>query len=566
MKTRHLRCGLMLAIVVTAAGTLHAQFPDTVNAASPGTLGKILRLSGEIGTYGELYSINGRDGRRPSAIGRLFFRPTLTLFDALSVDFDVLLSTEGNQARQDINQFGINPSWSWGQAHLGDFSDNYAQYTLNGIRVRGGGFFINPGLFRLGAVGGVTKRAVLGTEENGAYERYLYGGRIGLGSAEGGFFDLVFLRVRDKISSLATPPQTTVVDTANPASSTVLPYEVTPQENLIVGMMSHLNFFGRHVTWDVEASGSVFTRDMRVDQNKQLNLPDWVNNLYHANVTSSAGLAVRTELGVHSGNATLRTGYRYVSPGYTSLGVGSMINDWQEFSLAPSFRFGRWIVALNAVRQNDNLLGQKLNTLVRYQFGGNVSFQPTDRWSGTILSNYLTMSNDAANDTIRVSYSSLTVGTNQFLAFGEDALIQSVMLSYIYQESGNTSRIRPDLKFSSHSANAGITIPLGGNFALSPGVGLVVSVIAQQSAQTMQSYTLSIQHRAFENSLVSVLSGVMSGGPTSTSYRSMFNSTYRLTGSASIGMTLSMMNYSSTSSYGGTFNEYAASLNVTQRF
>ena len=326
-------------------------------------------------------AFHGRDDRRPSSIGRLFFRPTLTLFDALSLDFDVLLSTEGNQARQDINQFGVNPTWSWGQAHLGDFSDNYAQYTLNGIRIRGGGFFINPGLFRLGAVGGVTKRAVMGTEDNGAYDRYLYGGRIGVGSGEGGFFDLVFLRVRDKVSSLLPLAQTSVIDSANPAASTILPYEVTPQENLLVGMMSHLKFFDSHVTWDMEATGSIFTRDMRVDQNKQLNLPDWVNDLYHVNVTSSAGVAVRTELGVQSGIVSVRTGYRYVTPGYTSLGVGSLINDWQEFSLAPSFRFGRWIVSLNAIRQNDNLFGQKLNTLVRWQFGGNLNFQPTDRWS-----------------------------------------------------------------------------------------------------------------------------------------------------------------------------------------
>jgi hypothetical protein len=316
----------------------------------------------------------------------------------------------------------------------------------------------------------------------------------------------------------------------------------------------------------MEAIGSIFTRDMRVDQNKQLNIPDWVNDLYHANVTSSAGLAVRTEVGVQSGIVGVRTGYRYVSPGYTSLGVGSMVNDWQEFSLAPSFRFGRWIVSLNAIRQNDNLLGQKLNTLVRYQFGGNLNFQPTDRWSGTILSNYLTMANDAANDTIRVSYSSLTLGTNQFLMFPDGSLVQSVTLSYIFQQSGNDSRLRADTRFSSHSANAGVTIPLSTNFSLIPGAGLVVSMIAQQPAQTTQSYVLSAQHRAFENTLISVLSGMMSVGPSTTSYRSIFNSTYRLSGSASIGLTLSMMNYRSTSTYGGTFNEYSASLNVTQRF
>ena len=185
---------------------------------------------------------------------------------------------------------------------------------------------------------------------------------------------------------------------------------------------------------------------------------------------------------------------------------------------------------------------------------------------GTILGNYLTMANDAANDTIRVSYSSLTLGTNQFFMFSDGALVQSVTVSYIFQQSGNDSRLRTDTRFSSHSANVGLTIPLSASISLIPGAGLVASMIAQQSAQTTQSYVLSVQHRAFENTLVSVLSGMMSVGPTTTSYRSIFNSTYRLSGSASIGMTLSMMNYKANSTYGGTFNEYSASLNVTQRF
>ena len=564
MKARFLHPGFVTAAALIA-GTLHAQIHSTSNPGSREISVTPLSLSGEIGMYGELYSIDGAEARRPPSTGRLFFRPTLNLFDALSLDFEFLLSTEGSQARQDINQFGVNPTWRWGQAHLGDFTDTYSQYTLGGIRIRGGGFFINPGVFRLGAIGGVTKRAVGGSADNGAYDRYLYGGRIGVGTADGGFFDLLFLRVRDKASSLSTPAAPTVIDSTNPAASAVQPYEVTPQENLIVGMMSYLNLFDSHVHWNLEASGSMFTRDMGVNEDKSLDLPAWVNSIYRANVTSCAGLAVRSELSLNLRSVTVRTGYRYVSPGYNSLGVSSLLNDWQEFSFAPSFRFGTWSVALNAFRQNDNLLGQKLNTLVRYQFGGNLYFTPADRWTGSILGNYLTMSNDAANDTVRVSYSTLTLGTNQYIMFPDGLFFESANLSYLFQQSGDNSPLRSSMKFSSHSANAGLTIPLADNLSLTPGVGLVVTVIASQTQQSTNSYTLTAQHRGMDNMLVSVLSGVISVGANTTSYRSTFSSIYRITESTSIGLGLSMMRYTTSASYGLRFTEYSATINLTQR-
>ena len=565
MNARLLQCGWLVAGSVAAGSLLYGQTPDAESHRRGSAANPPVTLSGEIGSYGELYSINGDVARRPPSTGRLFFRPTLNLFNALSLDFDFLLSTEGSQARQDINQFGVNPTWSWGQAHAGDFTDSYSQYTLGGIRIRGGGFFINPGAFRLGAIGGVTQRAVAGSSSTMAYDRYLYGGRIGVGTAEGGFFDLVFLRARDRASSLSTAAAPAVVDSTNPAASAVEPYTLTPQENLVAGMVSYLNLFGNHVHWNIEASGSMFTRDMTDNGVQPLNVPSWVTNLYRVNVTSSAGVAIRSDLSLNFRNVSLRTGYRFVSPGYNSLGVSSLLNDWQEFSLAPSLRLGTWSVSLNAYRQNDNLLGQKLTTLVRYQWGGNVNFQPADRWAANILGNYLTMSNDAASESTRVSFSSLTLGTTQYVAFPDGAFLQSVNLSYLFQQSGDNSPMHPDATTTTHSANAGLTIPLAEDVSLSPGAGVVVTMMPSQLQQTMASYMLSLQDRAFDNALVTVLSGAMSTGNGTASYRPSLSSTYRLTQSATVGLLLSMMRYAASGSYGINFTEYSASLTFTQR-
>jgi hypothetical protein len=176
------------------------------------------------------------------------------------------------------------------------------------------------------------------------------------------------------------------------------------------------------------------------------------------------------------------------------------------------------------------------------------------------------MANDAVNDTFKVSYSSLTLGTNQFLMFGDGAAIRSITFGYLYQESGNESRLIAESKFSSHSANLGMSIPLSESMALIPGAGIVVSRIARIPTQTTQTYSLSVQHRAFDDLLVSALTCFLSAGQGSTSLRSLLTSTYRLSRSASIGLALSMMNFRTDSPYGRTFNEYTASLSVTQRF
>ncbi|GIV45866.1 MAG: hypothetical protein KatS3mg036_0684 [Ignavibacterium sp.] len=88
--------------------------PQDKDSLSAGFIKKNFNITGEIGAYGELYSITGQQARRPKSSGRIYFRPTLELFGLLQIPFEFLISSEGSSARQNINQFGINPSWEWG--------------------------------------------------------------------------------------------------------------------------------------------------------------------------------------------------------------------------------------------------------------------------------------------------------------------------------------------------------------------------------------------------------------------------------------------------------------------
>ena len=163
---------------------------------------KNIHISGEAGAYGELYSMNGQQDRRPSATGRLFFRPTIDLFGLFQIPFEFLISTEGNSARQNINQFGINPRWSWGTLHAGDFTTEYSKYTLSGIRIRGGGIDLTPGNFRFSTAAGFTQRSVPGGAQDGTFKRFLFATKIGFGNEQSSYFDLIFLRAKDEVSSI----------------------------------------------------------------------------------------------------------------------------------------------------------------------------------------------------------------------------------------------------------------------------------------------------------------------------------------------------------------------------
>ncbi len=163
------------------------------------------QISGEVGTYGELYSMTGAEKRRPSSTGRIFLRPTITLFNLLNIPFEFLISTEGSSARQNLNQFGITPEWEWGRAGLGDFTETYSEHTLNGIQLRGAGINIFPGIFRFAIASGFTRRAVEGGALNGSFERFMFASKIGIGKEDESFIDLILVKAKDKVGSLDKP-------------------------------------------------------------------------------------------------------------------------------------------------------------------------------------------------------------------------------------------------------------------------------------------------------------------------------------------------------------------------
>ncbi len=553
--------------LIGASATVFAQSIITAadTSSRPTTfLSEAFRFSGELSAYGELNGITGAPRRRNPSTGRIFFRPTLTFLDAVTVSADLLLSTEGNSARQDINQLGLHPTWRWGRAHIGDYSDEISPYTVSGIPLRGGGVIINPGLFRFSALGGQARRAVSGGSESGSYKRYLMGASIGIGDDYASFVDLQFLRVRDDPASLADPnPLLSAYEYDSAGVSQSNPYATTPQENLVAGLRSRVVLFGRAVTWNIEANGSAYTRDMRVDEDTTDSVPRFVRSIFKPRLSSNADFMVATDMNLNVAPVNLRTGYKYIGPGYMSLGVGWMTNDQQELLIAPMVRIPSGNVMISWTRQNDNLLGQKLTTTVRHTTTGMVTMRPVGEWSSTVRVVHLTMTNNAPGDSARFGFRTLILGTNQQYAFGRGSFFRWVNLDYSYSGSLYDVPVRSDTRSTTHTAGVGTSIPLGEDVQLMPAANVSASV---DRGTTNWSTVLTAQHRTFESRLSTTGSVMWSfDNQQANSLRVRLSSSLAVSAGLSVSASLTWNRYSSSSVLYPHFIEQTAYLMITQR-
>lgn len=537
------------------------------SAVLHGLHGDAISLSGDIGSYGELYSISGRDSRRPSSTGRLYLRPTLGFYDAMTLSFNFLLSTEGSsrsahhQVNQ-INQFGIRPQWAWGYANGGDFSETFTPNTLNGILVRGAGVTVNPGLFRFSAMGGYTRRA--GGE--GRFDRYLYGGKIGIGRDSESYFDILFVRTRDIPSRFQViQPDSIPAPDSTQVGTSVNPYQETPQENLVVGLVGALKLFENAFSLSGEFSGSAFTRDMNSTTFDNDKIPSFIRGIYTPRLSSNADYAFHVNMNVNLPNVGFKAGYRRIGPGYNSLGVASLLTDQREILLGTNLRFARWSTNFTWTKQNDNLLEQKLHTTIRQTFAGNIGVRPVNEWNASFMVNVLSMRNHASAATEMVRFLTLGLGTSQSVFFGQDVLFRSASLSYMFQKAADDNPLRSANGSVCHTVTVNSSASPTLDLDVVPAMSIVTSRVGPASWTSIQTYSLTPQYRALDNRLVTSLMIGLSTSESSSSLQLNSTTSYRLTPSNTVTLTIRRTGFNSDVPSTGDYSEYTASLAMSQR-
>lgn len=556
----------VIVIGLFAGIRVKADPPDPLPGIRSGRTGKFIKISGQVGSMSELYSVSGRDRRRPGSTGRLFLKPTLSIYNTLNISLNLFLSTEGNGARQNINQIDLNPKWGWGEAHLVDFTDNYSQFTLNGIKIRGAGLKLNPGLFRMSVISGTSRRETNGPGGTDSYRRQVNGGKIGIGRDGGSFLDLIVLSTKDSfsgtdsiIADTATYQDSTGFDSAqNPAS-------VTPQANLVGALVSNLSLANKRMTWKNELAGSAFTRDRRSPEWEQKNYPSSLKGIFTPRLSTSVDYAYSTDVSLNISNYGFQGGYQYIGPGYVSLGLSSQSSDRQVIKLGLNRRLKAGAVKLNFSRQNDNLIGQKSFTTNRYNVSVGGVYNPLRIWNVNLNLAFISMNNDAPDSAARVDFRNWMFQTGNSFTFDRDLGLKNISFDYSYQTSGDSDPSKYATSLKSHTILLrGAYFPYA-NVGVLPSANFVETRQADAGWKLTQTYTLGFNISSFEKKLISnVQTGITTNGGSS-SFRIGLRSNYKLTGTAVLGGQVDFNSVSARQS-GGNFSEITARLNATQRF
>lgn len=480
------------ALHLVVAGALAAQGAPPPEVRGPFGLPGV-QISGTTEISSELYQANGIRNRRPGSSWQLAMRPTITLFGELTAGVDLLLTNEGNEFRQNINQIGISPQWRWVTAHLGDFSQQYSPYTVSGVRVRGAGVDLRPGLFRFSLQGGRTQRPVFAGSEGTVFQRNMLAAKLGVGNEGSSFLDLNIVKARDDITRRELGLlviDSTLIDTL-PGGAFRPQIGTRPQENLVAGLQGQLTTWQRRLVLRGEVAAALITNDLTAPLADSLG--DGPSSplapFQDLRLSTSGDYAYNVDAALNLRRVRMRTTYEYVGPGYTSLGLAYLIGDRESIGWDGSWQLpgDRVILQGQVRRMGDNLAGTRTYTSNRDTYGGAVVMRFTDLLTGTVSAMQNVVANDAVVDTFVVDVRALALtGTvsSQQEVFGKRTVLS---LAYAYQNSldGNTVTNIPDVLAQNVSVTTQVF--LTDRFSLAPSVAAVATELSSgQRANNVQ--------------------------------------------------------------------------------
>ena len=567
-----MRGAIALLLLLPAVASAQIEPPDVTR--NP------VRFTGEVGSEGELYSMSGREQRRPSSTGRLFVRSQLELFNAVTVKFDVLYSTEnasdvmlGSSGRQSLNQIGIAPQWRWGRAYAGSFYDSYSSLSYSGLSLRGGGFNIEPGALRLAAFTGRAQSAVAGGPVDGAYRRQMTGGKIGVArrnrNGEPAYVDVVLVRTADDPSSLRSPAPGDESETTigNPSA-------VTPEENVVAAAVARIPMFQQRVILVGEVAASIYSRDRRAPQISEELLDGYaalLRSFITPRLSTYGDIAHNAEIELRNvalPGSTQRAprmlsgavGYHYVGAGFVSLGSASLPADQLAFDARAALRFRTWTASVQGMQQEDNVLGQKLATTTRHRLAFSTTFRPARALSSALRLSVNTMRNDIDDLERRVDYVSYIAGVTQSINLAQGTFLRAVALNYSYQHAGDDNPLRASSRLRAHDASVRTTLGLSRSFSLIPSIGLSQTAVGDSGADLRYTYALAAQHRTPGGRLSTSASVSNARLHAGSSIQAALSSRFRLTGADMVTLSLRTNHVSGLDTATGEFREQTLSL------
>lgn len=363
--------------------------------------------------------------------------PVLSIY-GFQVPVTFTIGKQQSNFTQPFNQFGLSPTYKWVTLHAGYRNLFFSPYTLAGHTFLGAGFELNPGKLRLAAIYGQFNKATIGDTaqsllfSSASYKRTGMSARIGYGT-ENNFVDLIVLKAKDHAGSL--PVSKGFADSSGMA----------PAENTVAGYALRFTFFKNRLSFESNGALSLYTHDINAPKLEDSAFEKGVkelNSLTTARTSSELYGAIDAALRYKTRNFSLKLQYRYIDPGYQSMGAYFLNNDLENYTIAPAFMLWKRRIRFSGSLgiQHDDLSKQKRAKANKVIGSANLSADISERLSVDV--NYSNYSINQTVKTIRFADSLKVVQSSTQLSFSPRYTITGTSLSHTIAFAANLSKAR----------------------------------------------------------------------------------------------------------------------------
>jgi hypothetical protein len=405
---------LPLAFLLITNITSFSQDLSTIAKQDP------FKISGTLNAKLQFYNTDKTNPSLSPFVWYLQGSPVVSLY-GIVLPFSFRISEQQRDFRQPFNQFGVSPTYKWATLHLGYKSLNWSTFALAGHSISGAGFELSPGKFHIGFISGRLLKPVKYIDnpevvmtQTPAYKRKGTAFTFGYGTEKNNI-NLVIMKAKDDSTSAGDIP---------------LQYQVTPDENLVVSLISK-QVIAKKFIFDLEVAQSLYTANMGTKLSDTTGgfMARSLSFLMKSHLSTTSSNAIQTSIGYQSDIFKLLLKYQRIDPNFKSMGAYYFLTDISNITIEPTIKIMKNKLTLGGSfgSQFDNLNHQKNLRTNRTITSARVTFIPVAQYNlSATYSNYglAQQSGLLSIDTLRKS--EVAQATRQF------GLVQSLNLAGKY--------------------------------------------------------------------------------------------------------------------------------------